>query len=303
MEAGRAAPGSWYWTQRADLQSARRGLQESRKQLLDAARAEVITLAEQIDSSKTALVSLEKNVDAARRAETLAQAAFHSGVRSLLEVQDADLQAQAAQLSLLQEKSSLPTPSSTWRSHSIPRWRKSMEIRNRLSILSLATAVVAALVACSPSHPASATSAAADPPRNTVVVQVAAVTKRSFASNIIISGTIGSETEARLSFKTGGIIDSMKVRDGDQVRKGQLLATLNPTEINAQVEQAKEGLDKAQRDLTRAKDLFSQGVATQEQLDNATTAFSVAQTMEIASFNQSRSEIFAPASGVVLRSS
>ena len=177
-----------------------------------------------------------------------------------------------------------------------------METRNRLSILSLATAVVAALVACSPSHPASATSAAADPPRNTVVVQVAAVTKRSFASNIIISGTIGSETEARLSFKTGGIIDSMKVRDGDQVRKGQLLATLNPTEINAQVEQAKEGLDKAQRDLTRAKDLFSQGVATQEQLDNATTAFSVAQqTMEIASFNQSRSEIFAPASGVVLR--
>ena len=97
-------PGSWYWTQRADLQSARQGLQEGRKQLLDAARAEVIALAEQIDSSKTALVSLEKNVDAARRAETLAQAAFHSGVKSLLEVQDADLQAQAAQLALLQEK-------------------------------------------------------------------------------------------------------------------------------------------------------------------------------------------------------
>jgi outer membrane protein TolC len=97
-------PGSWYWTQRADLQSARQGLQESRKQLLDAARAEVIAIAEQVDSSKTALVSLEKNVDAARRAETLAQAAFHAGVKSLLEVQDADLQAQAAQLALLQEK-------------------------------------------------------------------------------------------------------------------------------------------------------------------------------------------------------
>ena len=97
-------PGSWYWTERADLQSARQGLQEGRKQLLDAARAEVIALAEQVDSSKTALVSLEKNVDAARRAEALAQAAFHSGVKSLLEVQDADLQAQAAQLALLQEK-------------------------------------------------------------------------------------------------------------------------------------------------------------------------------------------------------
>ena len=193
-----------------------------------------------------------------------------------------------------------------------------METRNSLSIrsvvaavgLSLAAAGAAALVACSPSHPApgavsasaSAASAAGDAPRNTVAVQVAAVTKRDFTSNIIISGTIGSETEARLSFKTGGIVESMKVRDGDQVRQGQLLATLNPTEINAQVEQAKEGLDKAQRDLARARDLFSQGVATQEQLDNATTASSVAQqTLEIGRFNQSRSEIFAPASGVVLR--
>ena len=85
-------------------------------------------------------------------------------------------------------------------------------------------------------------------------------------------------------------------------RLGQLLATLNPTEINAQVEQAKEALDKAQRDLERAKDLFAQSVATQEQLDNATTAWNVArQSLEIARFNQSRSEICAPASGVVLR--
>jgi RND family efflux transporter MFP subunit len=186
-----------------------------------------------------------------------------------------------------------------------------METRTTLSVrraavavgLSLAAAGAAALIACSPSRPASPTAQAGqDAQKNTVVVQVAPVAKRDFKSDLVISGVISSETEARLSFKTGGIIESMKVRDGDQVRQGQLLATLNPTEINAQVEQAREGLDKAQRDLGRAKDLFSQGVATQEQLDNATTAFSVGQqTLEIARFNQSRSEIFAPASGVVLR--
>ncbi len=165
--------------------------------------------------------------------------------------------------------------------------------------LSFAAAGAAVLIACSPSP---SKRAGRDTPKNTVVVQVAPVTKRDFKSDLVISGVIGSETEARLSFKTGGIIESMKVREGDQVRPGQLLATLNPTEINAQVEQAREGLDKAHRDLARAKDLFSQGVATQEQLDNATTAWSVAQqTLEIARFNQSRSEILAPASGVVLR--
>ncbi|HET6451562.1 MAG TPA: TolC family protein [Spirochaetia bacterium] len=97
-------PGSSYWTQRADLASARQGLQDSRHQLADAARAEVIGLVEQIGSSTSALAGLQRNVEAAERAETLAQAAFRSGVRSLLEVQDADLQAQAAQLALLQEK-------------------------------------------------------------------------------------------------------------------------------------------------------------------------------------------------------
>ena len=97
-------PGSAYWTQRADLESARQGLQDNRKQLWNQARTEINTLVEQIESSKSALESLERNVTAARRAETLAQAAFHAGVKSLLEVQDADLQAQAAQLSLLQEK-------------------------------------------------------------------------------------------------------------------------------------------------------------------------------------------------------
>ena len=186
-----------------------------------------------------------------------------------------------------------------------------METRTRHSIrravaavgLSLAAAGAAGLIACSPSRTAApAASAGRDMPKSAVVVQVAPVAKRAFKSDLVISGVIGSETEARLSFKTGGIIESMKVRDGDEVRQGQLLATLNPTEINAQVEQAKEGMDKAQRDLARAKDLFSQGVATQEQLDNATTAFSVAQqALEIARFNQSRSEIFAPAAGVVLR--
>jgi len=161
---------------------------------------------------------------------------------------------------------------------------------------------VASLIGCGPNGPTPSKSTGRDTPKDTVVVQVAPVTKRDFKSDLIVSGVVSSETEARLSFKTGGIIESMTVRDGDQVRKGQLLATLNPTEINAQVEQAKEGLEKTQRDLERTKDLFAESVATQEQLDDATTAWNVArQTVEIARFNQSRSEIIAPASGVVLR--
>ena len=169
----------------------------------------------------------------------------------------------------------------------------------RVIIVAVVASLIASLMACDPSP---SKSVGRDAPKDTVPVQVAPVSKSDFKSDLIVSGVVSSETEARLSFKTGGIIESMTVRDGDQVRQGQLLATLNPTEINAQVEQAKEGLEKAQRDLERAKDLFAESVATQEQLDNATTAWNVArQTLEIARFNQTHSEIVAPASGVVLR--
>ena len=116
----------------------------------------------------------------------------------------------------------------------------------RVIIVAVVASLIASLMACDPSP---SKSVGRDAPKDTVAVQVAPVSKSDFKSDLIVSGVVSSETEARLSFKTGGIIESMTVRDGDQVRQGQLLATLNPTEINAQVEQAKEGLEKAQRDL------------------------------------------------------
>jgi RND family efflux transporter MFP subunit len=150
------------------------------------------------------------------------------------------------------------------------------------------------LASCSPSAPPAATP-------EPVVVRTVAVVTAPDRETLTISGSLVSETEARLSFKTGGIIQEMPVKEGDSVRRGQLLARLNLTEIDAQVAQAQEGLTKAKRDLDRTKDLFTQSVATQEQLDNATTAFQLAtRSVEIAQYNRSYSEIRAPEDGFVL---
>ena len=63
----------------------------------------------------------------------------------------------------------------------------------------------------------------------------------------------------KLSFKTGGIVCKIFVREGDKVRKGDLLASLNLLEINANAEQAKIGYDKALRDYNRAENLLKEG--------------------------------------------
>lgn len=68
------------------------------------AKSEVQSLALKIRKSTSALETLSKNVDSAKRAYQLTDEAYKSGARSLLEVQDAELQYQSAQLILLNEK-------------------------------------------------------------------------------------------------------------------------------------------------------------------------------------------------------
>lgn len=85
------------------------------------------------------------------------------------------------------------------------------------------------------------------------------------------SGMIGSKAEMNLSFKIGGIIDRMYVREGQTVRKGQLLAQLKTTEIDAQVLKAQQGVDKSTRDLDRVRKLYADTAATLEQVQDLTT--------------------------------
>ena len=48
------------------------------------------------------------------------------------------------------------------------------------------------------------------------------------ADNLIhVTGYLSTQDETTLSFKTGGLIDRIYVKEGDKVHKGQLLATTN----------------------------------------------------------------------------
>jgi RND family efflux transporter MFP subunit len=119
---------------------------------------------------------------------------------------------------------------------------------------------------------------------------------------VVASGQFTTEDEAILSFKAGGVIDALMVKEGDYVRQGQVLARLNLTEINTMLNQARLGLEKAQRDYQRVQNLYKDQVATQEQMQNSKTAVDLAQQqLEAAQFNVSYSEIRAVESGYVLR--
>ena len=113
-------------------------------------------------------------------------------------------------------------------------------------------------------------------------------------------GMLAPREEVQLAFKVGGIVEAVHVDAGDVVRKGQLLAELKRTEVDAAVAQAAEAVDKARRDLERAQRLRADEVATEEQVENLATAHNVARAgLQTARFNAQFARIEAPADGVV----
>lgn len=135
-----------------------------------------------------------------------------------------------------------------------------------------------------------------------IPVKLLPLNKSAAANTVTASGRFTTDDEVYLSFKTGGIVNKVLVKEGDAIKPGQLLATLNPTEIDAQVGQAKAGYEKAQRDHQRTGNLYGDSVASLEQLQNSKTALDLArQQLAAAQFNRSYSEIRASQAGYVLR--
>jgi len=138
--------------------------------------------------------------------------------------------------------------------------------------------------------------------QDTIPVKVMALKVEDASHAIAASGQFTTNDETFLSFKNGGIINKILVKEGDAVRSGQLLATTNQTEISAQVQQVKLSYQKAERDYARASKLYRDSVATLEQMQNAKTALQVAgQQLDAVKFNQNYSEIRATSNGFVLR--
>lgn len=135
-----------------------------------------------------------------------------------------------------------------------------------------------------------------------VKVRVAPVVVQEISLPVRSTGIVATSEEVKLSFKTGGIVARTYVKEGDAVKQGQILAMLNLSEINAQVNQARNGFEKAQRDYDRAKNLYADSVATLEQMQNAQTALNVSESiLEMARFNLAHSKITAPKSGIILK--
>ncbi|WP_334120002.1 efflux RND transporter periplasmic adaptor subunit [Limnobacter sp.] len=166
-----------------------------------------------------------------------------------------------------------------------------MKYLTLLSTLSMLT-----LAACGPATPEEA------PATEYRLVKIETVQTGPAAGLIEVPGIGAFRDETRLSFKVGGVVETITVREGETVDKGQRLAWLNKQDVNAAVSLASAGFDKAQRDLSRGRALREQEVISKVQLDNLETAAQAARAqLSQAQFSSQTAEIKAQSKGVVLK--
>lgn len=129
------------------------------------------------------------------------------------------------------------------------------------------------------------------------------------------TGTLSAVTTVQVGTQVSGRVDALMVDFNDTVKKGQLIARIDPTlqqqavrDAEAGVERSQAELDQAQREYDRNKQLFDRKVLTEIDFNTAKYGLEVAKanlksakvTLERARQNLAYTSIFAPIDGVVV---
>ncbi|MFJ3471167.1 efflux RND transporter periplasmic adaptor subunit [Pseudomonas sp. NPDC090203] len=141
------------------------------------------------------------------------------------------------------------------------------------------------LAACSKEEPAP------EPVRPVLFMEVKPQAEESLGR---FAGNIAARYESTLGFRVSGRIASRSVDVGSEVEKGQLLATLDPTDLQNQVRASQGDLARvqaqyinAQANARRQQELFDRGVGAQAALDVAVTDLKTTQS----SFDQAKASV------------
>src|SRR5688572_20813020 len=131
--------------------------------------------------------------------------------------------------------------------------------KTRIILIGAAVVVLGAIVAFSATRDS----------RQRIVVQTGKVSRQDLTSVVSASGEVKPKKFVNVSANQSGRITQLLVKEGDRVRRGQVLARIEATRFEAGAEQSSAALQASRADLQRA----------QADLDGAKLAFDRARKM------------------------
>ena len=146
--------------------------------------------------------------------------------------------------------------------------------------------------------------------------QTIGVQRKTISTTILATGIIKPKVgaEVRVGSRVSGIVKKLYVKNGDEIRKGELLANLDDSELSARfrlevanLENAKTVLKYAKIEVQRVKTLADKDFASTQTYDNAVKNYYMAisqvaseqAAVDFATTELSFARISAPISGVI----
>lgn len=135
---------------------------------------------------------------------------------------------------------------------------------------------------------------------NAKLVEVTAIQPKDFEHFIDLQGRISTENIFYVTPRgMGGQVKAIYVRQGDRVRKGQLLIKLDDAVIRQQMSSLKTQLDYAQDLYNRQQNVWKEGIGTEVQVLTAKNQVqSLEKQMSLLQEQLSMTNVYAQVSGV-----
>ena len=142
--------------------------------------------------------------------------------------------------------------------------------------------------------------AAGQPAVAATPVSVLNVRPESFRSYLDVQGRVDFDQSATASSRAAGTLTSLRVQRGDRVRKGQVLATVDASILDASVAELRTRLDLARVVYQKQKSLWDQQIGTEIQFLTAKNNYQALQrSLGTLARQRELYNVVAPFSGTV----
>jgi membrane fusion protein (multidrug efflux system) len=132
------------------------------------------------------------------------------------------------------------------------------------------------------------------------LVSTIPVAKKDFQHFVDIQGTVQSDDYVNVTSEVPGRILQMNWKEGQYVRKGQLVASLDMEQVDKQIAELNKSLELAQDVYERQKRLWDQDIGSEMQFLQAKNSKErLEKSLETVKFQMTKAKVYAPISGVV----
>lgn len=141
-----------------------------------------------------------------------------------------------------------------------------------------------------------------EPPKDkpTKTVSTMKLVNEEFKRFTEIQASIQSDDVAMASSETGGRITYLKAKEGQYVKKGQLIAKVDLDAIDKQVDEINTSLSLAKDTYQRQKRLWEQNIGSEMQyLQTKNNVERLEQSLKTLDFQKTKANVYAPISGAI----